>query len=103
MGWVYLMLSGLAEVIWAISMKYTEGLTRLWPTLFMLAMLGVTIIFNALAVKHLPLGTAYAVWTGIGMIGTVAFGMIWLGEPAHPARLAYMGLILVGVIGLRTT
>jgi len=82
-------------------MKQTEGFTRLWPSVFTLGFMGVSFYLLALAMKDLPAGTAYAVWTGIGAVGTVIFGMIWLGEPRDAARLICVTLILSGVIGLK--
>lgn len=101
MAWTFLILSGISEAIWAISMKYTNGLTRFWPTMFMLLMLAITIVFNAIAVKHLPVGTAYAVWTGIGTVGTLVLGSVMFNEPTDPARLTCIALIVSGVIGLK--
>ena len=101
MHWLLLVLAGLFEVGWAVGLKYTEGFTRLWPSvataLSMLASVGLL----GLALRGLPLGTAYAVWTGIGAVGTVIFGIVVLGEPTHTLRLASVLLILAGVVGLK--
>lgn len=101
MSWFYLLLAGLMEVGWAIGLKYTEGLTRFWPTLFTAGAIVASMVFLALALRTLPMGTAYAVWTGIGTLGTVVLGILLFGEPADPARLCCIGLILAGIIGLK--
>ena len=101
MSWIYLVLAGLLEVTWAVGLKYTAGFTRLIPSLFtLLAMLGCVGLLG-LALRELPLGTAYAIWTGIGTVGTAVAGMILLGEPAGALRLGAIGLIVVGIIGLK--
>ena len=101
MAWTILVLAGLLEVGWAIGLKYTDGFTRLVPSLLtalsMLASLGLL----GLALRSLPLGTAYAVWTGIGAVGTATLGIILFGEPAQVMRLACIGLILAGIVGLK--
>ena len=99
--WVLLFLAGLAEIGWAIGLKYTEGFTRLVPTTLTLASMAVSIVLLGLAVRDLPMGTAYAVWTGIGAVGTLAVGMIYYGEPSHAMRLLSASLIVVGIIGLK--
>ncbi|HEY4370665.1 MAG TPA: quaternary ammonium compound efflux SMR transporter SugE [Burkholderiales bacterium] len=101
MAWMLLLLAGLFEMGWAIGLKYTEGFTRLWPTAGTLAAMLISVLLLGLAVKTLPMGTAYAVWTGIGAAGTVILGIALLGEPATVARLACVGLIIAGVIGLK--
>jgi quaternary ammonium compound-resistance protein SugE len=101
MAWVYLLLAGVFEVAWAMGLKSTQGFTRLWPSVYVLAMGTSSVILLGQATKHLPIGTAYAVWTGIGAIGTVLLGMILYDEPRDAARLVCMGLIIAGVIGLR--
>jgi len=101
MVWLWLVLAGLFEVGWAIGLKYTEGFTRLWPTVGTLA--GMIISFGLLAhvLKTLPVGTAYAIWTGIGAVGTALVGIVVLGESASPARLACIGMIAAGIVGLK--
>jgi quaternary ammonium compound-resistance protein SugE len=101
MAWIYLLIAGLFEVGWAIGLKYTEGFSRLWPSLTTIAAMILSLGFLALALKELPVGTAYAVWTGIGAIGTVILGIYLFGEPATAARLACIGLILAGIVGLK--
>jgi quaternary ammonium compound-resistance protein SugE len=93
----------LLEIGWATGLKFTDGLTRLWPSLLTLAVSFVSFVLLAQAMKTLPVGTSYAVWTGIGVVGTAVLG-IWLADdPATPARLACIGLILVGIVGLKVT
>lgn len=101
MAWAILILAGLFEVAWAMGLKYTEGFTRLWPTLATLAAMGVSLGLLGLALRDLPLGTAYAVWTGVGTVGTVILGIAILGEPAGAVRLVCIGLILAGIVGLK--
>jgi quaternary ammonium compound-resistance protein SugE len=101
MNWLLLVVAGLFEVGWAIGLKYTDGLTRLWPTVWTAAALVVSMALLALAMRTLPVGTAYAVWTGIGATGTALLGMAILGEPASPARLACLVLIVAGIVGLK--
>ena len=103
MAWIYLLLAGLFEVVWAIGLKYTEGFTRLWPTLGTLAAMAVSIVLLATAVKTLPIGTAYAIWTGIGAVGAAALGIVLFGDPATWPRLLCVALILVGIAGLKLT
>ncbi len=100
-SWMLLLGAGLAEIGWAVGLKYTDGFTRTLPTLATLALMAVSFWMLSLALRHIPLGTAYAVWTGIGAVGTVILGMVLFGEPRDLARLACIGLILAGVAGLR--
>lgn len=101
MAWFILVLAGLFEVGWAVGLKYTDGFSRLWPTLGTLAAMIVSLGLLGVAMKSLPLGTAYAVWVGVGTVGTVILGIALLGEPANPARLISVGLILAGIVGLK--
>jgi quaternary ammonium compound-resistance protein SugE len=101
MAWLVLAAAGLLEIGWAISLKYTEGFTRLVPSVLTLAAMAGSIILLGLALKSLPIGTAYAVWTGIGAVGTALLGIALFGEPATAARLASIGLIVAGIIGLK--
>lgn len=103
MAWIYLLLAGLFEVVWATGLKYTDGFSRLWPSVGTLAAMAVSIVLLAMAVKTLPIGTAYAVWTGIGALGAVALGIVLFGDPATPMRLACVALVLVGIVGLKLT
>lgn len=100
-AWAILVVAGLFEVAWAVGLKYTAGFTRLWPTLFTLGAMGVSLGLLGLALRHLPLGTAYAVWTGIGTLGTVILGIWLFGESAGALRLACIGLIVAGIVGLK--
>lgn len=101
MAWLILFLAGLAEVGWAVGLKYTHGFTRLWPTLGTIASMIISLWLLGLALKSLPLGTTYAVWTGIGTIGTAILGIILFGESAAVLRLVCIGLIVAGIIGLK--
>ncbi len=101
MTWIILVLAGLLEVAWAVGLKYTEGFTRPLPTVLTLAAMAASVGLLGLALRHLPLGTAYAIWTGIGTVGTVIFGIAVLGEPASPLRLLCIGLIVGGIVGLK--
>ncbi len=103
MAWIYLLLAGLFEIVWAIGLKYTDGFSRLWPSVGTLAAMAVSIVLLAMAVKTLPIGTAYAVWTGIGAVGAVALGIVLFGDPATLPRLLCVALILVGIVGLKLT
>lgn len=101
MAWIFLTIAGLFEVGWAIGLKYTEGFSRLWPSLATVAAMIVSLGFLGLALKSLPVGTAYAVWTGIGAVGTAALGIYLFGESADVARLGCIGLIVAGLVGLK--
>ena len=101
MAWVYLAIAGLFEIGWAIGLKHTHGFTRLVPTTLTVASMVVSLGLLGLALKSLPVGTAYAVWTGIGTLGTAILGIVLFGEPAHALRLACIGLIVAGIIGLK--
>ena len=101
MAWLMLFIAGLMEIGWAIGLKYTEGFTRLVPSVLTLAAMLISIILLGLALKTLPVGTAYAVWTGIGAVGTAILGIVLLGDPATAARLGSIGLIVAGIVGLK--
>jgi len=101
MAWLYLLFAGLFEVAWAIGLKYTEGFSRLVPSLLTVVAMMLSLALLGLALKSLPVGTAYAVWTGIGAVGTAALGIYLFGEPASGARLASIGLIVAGIVGLK--
>jgi quaternary ammonium compound-resistance protein SugE len=100
-AWIILFVAGLLETGWAIGLKYTEGFTRLVPSIWTVASMVVSLGLLGLALKTLPVGTAYAVWTGIGTVGTALLGIILFGEPATAMRLACIGLIVSGIIGLK--
>lgn len=101
MAWLILVVAGLCEIGWAIGLKYTEGFTRLWPSIATAASMLVSLGLLGLAMKTLPVGTAYAVWVGIGAAGTLVLGMLLFGEPATPLRLASAALIVAGLVGLK--
>ena len=101
MVWILLVLAGLFEIVWAVGLKYTEGFTRLWPTVGTVAAMIVSFGLLAHVLKTLPIGTAYAIWTGIGAVGTALVGIIVLGESASPARLACIAMIAAGIVGLK--
>ncbi len=101
MAWLFLLIAGLCEVTWAISLKYTHGFSRLLPSIITLAAMAASIGCLGLALKSLPVGTAYAVWTGIGAAGTALLGIYLFSEPATLPRLACIGLIISGIIGLK--
>jgi quaternary ammonium compound-resistance protein SugE len=101
MAWLYLGIAGLFEVVWAIGLKYTDGFTRLGPSLWTLAGMVASIGFLAQALKTIPLGTGYAVWTGIGAVGTAVLGIVLFGESKDPLRLAFILIIVAGIVGLR--
>ncbi len=100
-SWIYLFIAGVFEIVWATSMKYSEGMSRLFPTVLMYAAGFTSFWFLSAAVERIPIGTAYAVWTGIGAIGTALMGMLLFGESAHWLRLVSIAIVLVGIAGLR--
>ena len=101
MAWLILILAGLTEVIWAVGLKKTENFTRLGPTLWTIPTMILSFYLLSLAMKSIPLGTAYAVWTGIGAVGTVIFGMLYLNEPKDMIRIVCIALIVSGILGLK--
>lgn len=101
LAWMYLIIAGLLEVCWAIGLKYTEGFTRLWPSVFTLVTLVASMLLLARAARELPIGTAYAVWVGIGAFGAAVLGIILFQESASLARLICLGLLLASIIGLK--
>jgi len=101
MPWLILVIAGLLEIGWALGLKYSNGLTRPWPAALTVTAMVASMWLLAIAVRSLPVGTAYAVWTGIGTVGTALLGIALLGEPAAPLRLACIALILAGIIGLK--
>lgn len=101
MPWIILIIASLFEVTWAVTLKHTDGFTRLWPTVGTVVALVISVVLLGLSAKSLPIGTAYAVWTGIGAAGTIICGIAFLGEPATAMRMCCVGLILAGVIGLK--
>ncbi|MCW2244958.1 quaternary ammonium compound-resistance protein SugE [Azospirillum fermentarium] len=103
MAWVLLFLAGLAEIVWAVGLKHTDGFTRLMPTAVTAGAMIVSVVLLGLAVRSLPMGTAYAVWTGIGTVGTVLAGILLYGESADALRLLWLALIVTGIAGLKLT
>ena len=101
MPWLILLLAGFFEVGWAIGLKYTDGFSRLWPSVGTVLAMGLSVWLLGIALKTLPVGTAYAVWVGVGAAGTVILGIVLLGESANPARLISVALILAGIVGLK--
>jgi quaternary ammonium compound-resistance protein SugE len=102
-AWVVLFVAGLFEIGWAVSLKYTEGFTKLWPSVVFVVSMLASVYLLAVAMRSLPLGTAYAVWTGIGAVGSFVLGILLLGESADPKRLVCAGLIVAGIVGLKLT
>jgi quaternary ammonium compound-resistance protein SugE len=103
MPWTLLFFAGLFEVAWAIGLKYSEGFSKPVPSALTVAAMIASVVLLGLAMKQLPVGTAYAVWTGIGTVGTVALGIVLMGDSATPLRLACLGLIMLGIVGLKLT
>ncbi|NEW89576.1 MULTISPECIES: quaternary ammonium compound efflux SMR transporter SugE [Rhodopseudomonas] len=101
MAWFYLFVAGLMEIGWALGLKYTEGFTRLVPTALTVSAMVASVALLGLALKTLPIGTAYAIWSGIGAVGTAALGIMLFGDPATVARLSCIGLIVAGIVGLK--
>jgi quaternary ammonium compound-resistance protein SugE len=100
-AWLALLLAGVLEVIWALGLKYSDGFTRLWPTLAMAGAVGLSFLLFSASLKALPFGTAYAVWAGLGASGVVIAGMVLFGEPADALRIACLTLIVTGMVGLK--
>jgi quaternary ammonium compound-resistance protein SugE len=103
MAWTHLVIAGVFEIVWAIGLKYTEGFTRLWASLVTIAAMLISFFFLSLALKTLPVGTGYAVWTGIGAVGTAILGIVLFNESREAARLACIALIVAGIVGLKLT
>ena len=101
MSWVILVLAGLFEVGWAIGLKYSQGFTRLWPSVWTIVSMLLSVWLLGIAMRSLPVGTAYSVWVGVGAVGTVILGIVLLGEPANAARFISVGLIIAGIVGLK--
>ncbi len=101
MAWVLLVVAGLLEVGWAIGLKYTEGFSRPWPSVLTLAAMVGSVVLLGIAMKSLPVGTSYAIWVGVGAVGTAILGIVLFGEPANAGRLLSLGLIVAGIVGLK--
>lgn len=102
-AWIYLIIAGLFEAVWAIGLKYAEGFTKLWPSVITIVAMAISFYFLALAIKTLPVGTAYAIWTGIGAFTTAILGVVLFSEPIHFSRIFFLLLLLVSIIGLKFT
>ena len=103
MAWTYLFVAALFEIAWAVGLKYTQGFTKLWPSVLTIAAMAVSLLFLALAVRTIPVGTGYAVWTGIGAVGTATLGIVLFAEPVTAWRVVCLLLIVGGVVGLKVT
>jgi quaternary ammonium compound-resistance protein SugE len=103
MAWIYLIIAGVFEVVWAIGLKYSQGFTKLYPSLITIGGMLISFYLLSLATKSLPIGTAYAIWTGIGALGAVLLGIILFNEPLNLSRIIFLCLILIGIIGLKFT
>jgi quaternary ammonium compound-resistance protein SugE len=101
MAWVYLVLAGICEIVWAIGLKYSNGFTRFWPSVWTIAIMLLSFVLLSQAMRTLPLGTAYAMWTGIGAVGTAIYGMIYFNESRDWPRLICIALVIVGIVGLK--
>ena len=101
MVWLIVIFAGLLEIVWAVGLRYTDGFTRLWPSVGTMLVMGVSFFLLSLAMRTLPTGTVYAVWVGIGAVGTAMVGVLFLGEPASLPRIASILLIILGIIGLK--
>ena len=101
MNWIILIFAGMFEVAWAIGLKYTEGFTRLWPTIWTVGAMMISMLLLGMAMKGIPVRTAYSVWVGVGAAGTVILGIVLFGEPANVGRLVSAALIIIGIIGLK--
>ena len=103
MAWFLLVIAGLLETLWAIGLKYTDGFTKFWPSVLTIAAIIVSMVLLSIAARTLPIGTAYAVWVGIGAAGAAILGILLLGEPVTAARLFFLALLLVAIVGLKVT
>jgi len=103
MAWMYLLIAGAFEIVWAVSLKFTDGFTRLWPSVGTVVAMGISMVCISFALRTIPMGTAYAVWTGIGAVGTVTVGMFWFNEPRDAIRLLSIAAIIAGIAGLKLT
>ncbi|MBP3402757.1 MAG: multidrug efflux SMR transporter [Alphaproteobacteria bacterium] len=101
MAWIYLLGAGIFEMVWVVAMKYAEGFTKIVPSVIMIIGMIFSVGLLGLAVKTIPLGTGYAIWTGIGAVGAVTYGMIFFGEPVTVLRLTFVAMIIVGLVGLK--
>ena len=103
MAWIVLVLAGLFEIVWAVALKQSDSFTKLWPSVIFIITACISFACLAFALRHLPMGTSYAVWTGIGAVGVAIVGVVWFGEPASIVRFACIALILIGIVGLKVS
>lgn len=103
MAWTLLFIAGIFEIVWATLLKYTDGFTKLWPSVGTVVAMGISMVCLAFALRAIPMGTAYAVWTGIGVVGTVILGIVLFDEPRNVVRLMCIGMIIAGIAGLKLT
>ena len=103
MAWLYLIVAGLLEIVWAVGLKYTDGFTKVAPSAITLAAMAASMYFLALAVRSIPIGTGYAVWTGIGAVGVAILGMVLFDEPATWLRITFLALLVIAIMGLKAT
>ncbi len=103
MAWTLLLVAGFFEIVWATLLKFTDGFTEMWPSVGTVVAMSISMVCLSFALREIPMGTAYVVWTGIGAIGTVILGMMLFGEPKNAVRLMCIGLIIVGIVGLKWT
>ncbi len=103
MPWVLIVLAGFLEAGWAVGLKHTDGFTRLWPSILTGLTIALSLVLLSLAARHLPIGTAYAVWVGIGALGAAVWGILRMGEPVTPARMLFLALLLLAIVGLKAT
>jgi quaternary ammonium compound-resistance protein SugE len=103
MAWTLLFIAGIFEIVWATLLKFTEGFTKVWPSVGTVVAMGISMVCLAFALRAIPMGTAYAVWTGIGVVGTVILGIVLFDEPKNVVRLVCIGMIIAGIVGLKLT
>ena len=103
MAWIILVVAGIFEIVWAIALKYSDGFTKLWPSVIFIAAAWLSFVCLSFALKHIPMGSAYVVWTGIGAVGIAIVGIVWFSEPATLLRVGCIALVLIGIAGLKFT
>ena len=101
MVWIILFIAGIFEIAFAVGLKYTDGFTKLWPSVFTTISMIISVLLLSMALRNMPIGTGYSVWTGIGTIGTVVFGIVFFSEPANMLRIIFIVMIIVGIVGLK--
>ncbi len=103
MAWTLLLVAGVFEIVWAMLLKFTDGFTNVWPSVGTVVAMGISMVCLSFALREIPMGTAYVVWTGIGAVGTVILGIVFFGEPKNAIRLMCVGFIIAGIAGLKLT